>query len=59
MKFLRETISGSAERKRHKLRCQGAATVHKQVTNGVGHRVLADKKPLEDLPIGADGDPKG
>jgi hypothetical protein len=42
MKALRETIPGSAQRKRHKRRCQDAATVHEQVTNSVSHRVLAD-----------------
>jgi hypothetical protein len=57
MKALCKAILGSAERKRHKRRCQGPATVHEQVTNGVGHGVLADKKLLEDLPVGADGYP--
>ena len=55
METLRETISGSAQRKRHKRRCQGAAAIHEQITNGVGHGVLADEVPLEDLPLGADG----
>jgi hypothetical protein len=45
MKALCKAIPGSAERKRHKRRCQGPATVHEQVTNGVGHGVRADKKP--------------
>ena len=56
MESLCKSIPGSAECKRHKRCCQGSAAVHKQVTNGVSHRVLADKKPLEDLPVGANGD---
>src|SRR5688572_13601457 len=59
VKALRETIPRSAQRKRHERRRQGAAAVHEQVTNGVGHGVLADEEPLEDLPVGADGDPQG
>jgi hypothetical protein len=45
METLRETISGSAERKRHKRRCQGAAAVYQQVADGVSHGVLADEEP--------------
>src|SRR5918995_108058 len=59
METLRETFTGSAKCKRHKRCRQGTATVHKQVTNSVGHGVRADKEPLEDLPVGADGDPQG
>jgi hypothetical protein len=36
-----------------------SAAVHEQVAYGVGHRVLADEEPLEDLPVGADGDSQG
>ena len=53
-----KTIPGSAQPKRHERRCQGAPAVHKQVTNCVGHGVLADEEPLEDLSVGADGDPQ-
>src|SRR5215203_2545909 len=59
MKALRETIPGSAQRKRHKRRCQGADAIDEQVTNGVSPRVLINEEPLEDLPVGADGDPQG
>ena len=59
MEALCEAIPGSAQRKRHKRCCQGTATVHEQVTNSVGHGVLADEEPLEDLPVGADGYPQG
>src|SRR5918997_230348 len=59
MEALRETIPGSAERKRHKRCCQGACAVHEQVADGVGHGVLADEEPLEDLPVGPNGDTQG
>src|SRR5215212_1001640 len=59
MEALRQTIHGPPERKRHKRCCQGACAVHEQVAYGVGHGVLADKKPLEDLPVGANGDTQG
>ena len=59
MEALCKAIPGSAKCKRHKRCCQGSAAVYKQVTNGVRHRVLADKKPLEDLPLGTNGDAQG
>src|SRR5215213_7747951 len=59
METLRQTIPGSAQHERHERRRQGAAAVHQQVAYGVGHGVVADEEPLEDLPVGARGDPQG
>ena len=51
-----KAIPASAEHQRHECGRKGSGAVHEQIADRVGHSVLADKEPLEDLLVRANGD---